>query len=200
MLVALGGVFLLSGCGDPFQGKPSARISDAVDVSVFDPRNEGDVVWELDRAQSKLVFVAVKPTAVREGSFEFRSGRVWMRDGQPVYLEVEVETASLRTDPIALQEHVLGEDFLDVARFPSAKLQARIDSGAGELDGVLELHGIRKRIRVPMTVTEQGPSRVRGRAEFLLPRHEFGVRYDGAADDLIRPEVLLRIELAFQAA
>ena len=63
-----------------------------------------------------------------------------------------------------------------------------------EVTGNLELHGVTKSITFPATiVVEDG--RITAEAEFFIRRTDFGILYPGKPDDLIRDEVVIRLDL-----
>jgi len=116
-----------------------------------------------------------------------------------------VQTGSVSTDPPRLQEHLMSEDFFDAQAHPVATFQSTsiTPQPAGEnthvIEGTLDLHGVTQTIGFPAKITLE-PGRASGRAEFTIDRKAFGIVYAGAPDDLIRDEVLLKIDLKFTAA
>jgi polyisoprenoid-binding protein YceI len=114
-----------------------------------------------------------------------------------------VEVASVTTDADGLTDHLKGADFFDVAKFPKASFTSTAiapkTGTAGvthEVTGDLDLHGVKKSITFPasITVDERG---AKGTAEFTINRKEFGIAYAGKPDDLIKDEVLLKLNLQF---
>ena len=67
-----------------------------------------------------------------------------------------------------------------------------------ELSGNLTLRGITKNITFPTQVTHNDNS-VTLKAEFDINRQDFGISYPGKADDLIRDEVIIKLNLVAQA-
>jgi len=61
--------------------------------------------------------------------------------------------------------------------------------------GNLELHGVTKSITFPATITVQGDT-VAVKAEFAINRKDFGIVYPGKPDDLIKDDVLLRLNIS----
>jgi polyisoprenoid-binding protein YceI len=68
------------------------------------------------------------------------------------------------------------------------------DGAAYVVTGNLELHGVTKSVTFPATI-DVTPSAVAVKAEFGVNRKDFGIVYPGAADDLIKDNVLLQISL-----
>jgi polyisoprenoid-binding protein YceI len=94
------------------------------------------------------------------------------------------------------------KDFFEVERFPTShfvatSFQPITQGGTHTVTGDLELHGVKKQISFPATITVQGNS-ASGKAEFKINRKDFGIEYRGMADDLIKDDVLLKLDLNFK--
>ena len=65
------------------------------------------------------------------------------------------------------------------------------------MTGVLTLRGVQKEITFPceLTIDEK---RVSVTTEFTIKRKDFGIVYPGRPDDLIRDEVLLKLEVKYK--
>ena len=46
-------------------------------------------------------------------------------------------------------------------------------------------------------MAEQNAEGVHAKSEFTINRHDWGISYKGAADDLIKDNVLMKLDLAF---
>jgi len=85
-----------------------------------------------------------------------------------------------------------------VAKFPKATfVSTKIEpssSGASThtVTGNFELHGVKKSITFPATI-QVTPENVAVDAEFAINRKDFGIVYAGKADDLIRDEVVIKL-------
>ena len=62
------------------------------------------------------------------------------------------------------------------------------------LSASFKLHGVEKNISFPTTVTQDGET-VKIAATFDIKRKDFGIVYPGKAEDLIRDEVVIRLDL-----
>jgi polyisoprenoid-binding protein YceI len=71
------------------------------------------------------------------------------------------------------------------------------DDGSYTVSGNFTLRGVTKNISFPATVTESSDA-VAIKAEFDIKRSDFGIKYEGKADDLIRDEVVIRLDLVAQ--
>lgn len=110
---------------------------------------------------------------------------------------MEIEAASVGTDTDKLTEHLKSPDFFDVAKFPQIRFVstgiASVAPGQYNVTGNLEFHGVKKAITFPATVAVTA-NEVKVKSEFSLNRQEFGLVYPGMRDDLIRDEVLIKLD------
>ena len=108
--------------------------------------------------------------------------------------------ASIWSDSDSLTGHLKGPDFFDVPKFAkttfvTTEIKPGGDKGASHtITGNLDLHGVNKSITFPATVTIT-PEGASLKTEFALNRNDFGIVYPGKADDLIRNEVVLKLDL-----
>ena len=195
----------LAACEDPAANKPKAVVSSATPPSTgaapgqaAGPRE----AMQLDSASSSVGFVGSKVTGKHEGKFEKVFGSVELVGGklEGGKIIIDVELGSVKTDQEKLDGHLKNGDFFDVAKFlkstfTSSEIKAGGAAGATHtITGELDLHGMKKTITFPATVTVTGDA-VSGTAEFSINRKDFGIAYAGKADDLIRDDVLLKINL-----
>jgi polyisoprenoid-binding protein YceI len=93
-------------------------------------------------------------------------------------------------------------DFFDVAKYPQAIFTSTEIKRAGDKDnaglynvtGNLQLHGVTKAITFPAVIVVT-PDAVTVESSFAINRKDFGINYAGAADNLIRDEVLLTLHV-----
>lgn len=198
----------LSGCEDPTKDKPKATVSSAAPAQTQAAApaqaaapSTGETL-SIDAAASTIGFAGSKVTGKHEGKFEKISGSISLAGGKAEggKITIEADTSSVKTDAEKLDEHLKSPDFFDVAKFPKAtftstEIKAGGDNGATHtITGELELHGVKKTITFPATITE-GPDAISGTAEFVINRKDFGIVYPGKQDDLIRDDVLLKLSL-----
>ncbi len=96
-----------------------------------------------------------------------------------------------------LTNHLKNEDFFDVPNFPTSTFAAtRIESeGEGQrVTGNLTLHGVTKSISFPAAV-DVSDDNVSLQAEFAINRFDFGIEFPGQADNLIRKEVVMTLNV-----
>jgi polyisoprenoid-binding protein YceI len=153
-------------------------------------------------ADSSIGFVGAKVTGKHEGSFGAFSGSINLVDNDPAKSTVsaEIDTASLKIDSDRLAKHLRSPDFFDVEKFPKATftstaIKAGGDKGATHtVTGNLVLHGVTKSVSFPATIKIEGGA-IQVSAEFGINRKDFGILYAGKADDLIKDDVLIKLNL-----
>ncbi len=152
----------------------------------------------LTQTNGKIEFVGAKVTGDHDGGFKNWSGTATLgKDGTLQKLTFEVDTTSIWSDNDKLTEHLKSPDFFDVARYPKATFQSskieKIDSdnGTHKVTGVMNLHGVIKKIAFPVTI--KSGKTVTASTEFVINRFDWDITYKGMADDLIKKEVLLKI-------
>jgi len=184
-------------CANPATGKPEASV--AAPVAVEPPAAAAAGTVHAIDPSSKIDFVGSKVTGSHDGGFTEFEGEIVLvdRDPQKSRVSVAIDTTSLWADHPKLTEHLKSADFFDVASYPRAEFDSTsIVAGEGgfTITGNLRLHGVERSISFPagIEVTEEG---VRTTAEFSIQRFDFGIVYKGKADDLIRDEVLIRLDL-----
>lgn len=211
MKVSLAAVLLLAGCSSEIDGKPAAKVADAKDAKKPEPVKDAKPdataapakTLKVDAATSKIGFVGHKVTGDHTGEFKAFTGEAQVAGKDAKSVSFTVDTTSVTTDADGLTDHLKSPDFFDVAKFPKASftstsVAAKAGEGGAthEITGDLDLHGVKKTISFPATITvdERG---AKGKAEFTINRKDFQIVYAGKPDDLIKDEVLLKLDLAF---
>lgn len=136
------------------------------------------------------------------GSFGKFGGQIELVDEKPETsrVSVEIEMNSVETNEKGLTAHLKTADFFDVDKFPKAtfvstEIKAGSEGGATHtVTGNLEMHGVKKAITFPATITITGDT-VAMQTEFAINRKDFGIVYPGPANNLIRDEVVLKLSV-----
>ncbi len=189
-----------AGCADPAADAPDAVVQEPAAAPA--PAAEETVaaaVYGLSE-DSTIGFVGSKVTGSHEGGFKTFTGKVSVTgaaaEGSSV--EVTIDTTSLWADSEKLAGHLKSPDFFDVEKYPTATFKsteiAAGEDGGHTLTGNLDLHGVSKQISFPadVKVSDLG---FRATAEFSINRMDFEIVYPGKPDDLIREEVLIKLDL-----
>ncbi|MEM6456020.1 MAG: YceI family protein, partial [Acidobacteriota bacterium] len=139
-----------------------------------------------------------------DGGFNTFEGTINLVDGKPESSSVSIviDTTSMFSDNDNLTEHLKSADFFEVETYPTATFASNsitpVEDGTPDVYDVvgnLTLHGVTKQISFPATITVAGND-VKASAEFSVMRFDYGIEYKGAADDLIRDEVVIKLDIA----
>jgi polyisoprenoid-binding protein YceI len=156
----------------------------------------------ISSADSKIEFIGSKVTGSHNGGFKSFTGTAELNpEGIDVSkLNVEIDMDSTWADNEKLTGHLKSPDFFDVAKFPKATfVTTEIKPGESPgapytITGNLTLHGVTKSISFPATVKVNGDD-LTINSEFSINRKDFGIVYPGKSDDLIRDEVVIKIDV-----
>ncbi len=208
-LVVLSLSVFLAGCEDPAANKPKATTSEPSNATPSNTANpvtapaaaKGETL-PITASNSTVTFVGSKVTGKHEGGFAMFTGTLDLVNGkaEESSVSVEIDAASVYADDGKLTDHLKSADFFDVAKFPKAsfkstKLQPSGKTGYNyDVTGDLELHGQTKSITFPANIKINDDS-VIVLAGFSINRKDFGIVYAGKADDLIRDNVVLQLNI-----
>ena len=204
-------VLSLSACdNNPGEGKTAATVNEPAPATAAQAENvapSGAATYTFSAADSKVEFVGAKITGKHDGSFKTFNGTISVPEGKPELgsVKVEIETNSLTVDNAKLEGHLKTADFFDVGKYPKASFTSTAiapstDSGKTHvITGNLELHGVTKSISFPANV-RVSEGAVESDAEFVINRKDFGITYPGMPDDLIKDEVLLKLQIRAKKA
>lgn len=109
------------------------------------------------------------------------------------YIEIEIDMSSTFSDDGDLTKKLVGEEFFEVALYPTASFASTAIDGADgtyTVTGNLTLHGITKSLSFEAEV-ELNDSSLTAESEFSFNRKDFGVNYDGLADNIILDDVVI---------
>jgi polyisoprenoid-binding protein YceI len=211
LILALSLLVLAPGCKSEIDNKPAAEVSDATTTPATDTAATsnasaaGTTSAPVIKEKSKIEFVGAKVTGDHQGKFNAFDGTIDYAGGQPTRISFDIDLNSVETDTEKLTGHLKSADFFDVAKYPKATFTstsiAPAPAGAPNgtthvLRGTLDLHGTQKDVEIPV-VTNQTADGVHAKSEFTINRHDWGISYKGAADDLIKDNVLIKLDLMF---
>lgn len=195
----------LAACEDPAANKAKALTSNAstpaANSQAVAPAKGESLAITSDN--SKVLFTGSKVTGKHEGGFKQFSGTINLVNEKPQEstVKVDIEAASVFTDTDDLTKHLQTGDFFEVEKYPKASFVSTSitpDSAKGENNytvvGDLELRGVRKSVTFPATIVVT-PADVSVNSEFSINRKDFGIVYAGKADDLIRDDVVIKLDL-----
>ncbi len=191
----------IAGCANPADKAEKAVVSnEAPAASPVDESKSEKLA--ISPGASKVEFTGSKVTGSEHGSFQKFEGTISLVDGKPEKsrVAVDIDTASVTTDADGLADHLKTADFFEVTKYPKASFVSSTITpnadkpGTYTVSGTLELHGVKKNISFPATITVK-PDSVSVESEFAINRKDFGIMYAGRTNDLIRDEVVLKLAL-----
>jgi polyisoprenoid-binding protein YceI len=208
-LAVLSFSMFLAACEDPADNKTravtsnaSTPVSNTATAAQPAPAAKGESL-PVTAENSKVLFTGSKVTGKHEGGFNRFTGSIDLVNEKPEEstVRVDIETASVFTDADGLTKHLQTGDFFEVEKFPKAsftstKIVPDAAKGANNftVTGDLELRGVKKSVTFPATIVVS-PSDVSVDSEFAINRKDFGIVYAGKADDLIRDDVVIKLDL-----
>ena len=191
-------------CSNPADDKSKAVTREATSATSQAPSQGASYL--ITPQNSRIEFVASKVTGSHNGSFKDFSGEVDYT-GQPEKgrVTVTINMASVQTDTPDLTKHLQTADFFDVVKYPQATFTSTEIKPGGEkgtthtVTGNFQLHGVTKSITFPATITPDTDA-INVESTFSINRKDFGVNYAGAANNLIRDEVVMSLHIKAERA
>lgn len=197
----------ISACDDPAANKARAVTSNSTSANTStantNPAAKGGTVLQITPENSDILFTGSKVTGKHDGGFNKFNGTIDLVNEKPEdsTVSVTIETASIFSDADGLTKHLQTADFFDVQTYPKAsftsmKIVPDTAKGANNytVTGDLELRSQKKSVTFPATITVT-PAEVNVNTEFSINRKDFGMAYTGKADDLIRDDVVIKLDL-----
>lgn len=193
-------------CQNPAADQPRAEVGEATKAAAPAAAEKPTVPapaekLAFDQSTSRIDWIGSKVTGKHDGGFKTFSGQVGLdAAGQVVLVEVDIEMASVWSDVDKLTGHLRTGDFFAVDEFPTARFVASTfeaiesDEGTHKVSGELTLRGVTRPVSFPATLSVDD-SAATAQATFVFHRKAFGVAYAGKPDDLVRDEVVLKLDV-----
>ena len=199
VITVISGLLFITACSDPAADKSKAVTGNAAPVS--SPQTAGGTKYAINAQNSKIEFVGSKVTGSHNGSFGSFTGTIdYSGDPLKSRVSINMDVNSITTDDPKLTEHLKTPDFFDAAKFPQAsfvstEIKAGGDKGATHtVTGNLTMHGVTKAVTFPATIAVT-PDVATVDSSFSINRKDFGINYAGAANNLIRDDVVLTLRI-----
>jgi polyisoprenoid-binding protein YceI len=187
---------LLLSCENPADKTSAAEVSSAKEEASA----SGGTEYRFTDA-STITFVGSKVTGSHQGGFKKFEGGFTVSDGEPVAGEFMIDMASTWADDDKLTGDLKSDRFFHVSEYPQSTFKVteikKTGDAAYQVSGNLTLHGVTKNLTFPTKVV-MNEEMVNLTAEFDINRFDFGIKYPGKKDDLIRKEVVLKLDLEAQ--
>lgn len=188
-------VLIAAGCSDP--SKDVHRTTGAEPQQVDGSASAAGTEYVI-RAGSTIGFVGSKVTGSHTGGFTNFAGVIRVAEGGIVgNPEIKIALASTWSDNEQLTRHLKSADFFDVEKHPVATFTITGVTGTGAaqtVTGNLDLHGVTRSISFPAQI-QVAADAVTVAAEFAINRKDFNINYPGRPDDLIRDNVVIKLDL-----
>ncbi len=194
-------LFVTAACNNPASDTSKAVTGQASNVA-SPQTGAGGQKYAITPQNSKIEFIGSKVTGSHNGSFEKFTGDIAYVNNDPTKSQVNItiDMNSIKTDDPGLTKHLMTPDFFDVTKFPEAKfvsteIKPGGDKGASHtVTGNLTMRGVTKAVTFPATISV-APDAATVDANFAINRKDFGINYAGAADNLIRDDVVLKLAI-----
>jgi len=191
----------LGGCSNPAKDVPAASVEKASTnaAAPAEPAPEEGTYFVFGPTNSAIAFTGSKVTRSHLGGFRKFAGEFKVVNGRLANSgnKVVIDTSSLFADDPRLTSHLKSPDFFAVAQYPTSTFvsTALEEKGTNTIvTGDLTLHGVTKSISFPAKVkVADDAATVTG--VFVINRQDFNITYPGMANDLIRKEVVLRLNV-----
>lgn len=215
----------LAACEDPAANAPKATVSSAkpVPTTAATARPTGTAAatvaptgdapaaaaparpagaLDLSPGDSKIEWTGSKVSGKHDGKFEKFTGWIALDGDKPesARIHVDIDVASLKSDSEKLEGHLKTDDFFAIDKYPTAtftstEIKAGGDKGATHtITGNLKMRGVEKSVSFPATV-KVDDKEVTAKAEFAINRKDWGIAYEGKKDDLVRDDVVIRLDI-----
>ena len=194
----LTGLMFVTACSDPAADTSRARTGEAAQAS---PQTVAGQKYLITPQNSKIEFIGSKVTGSHNGSFQKFSGDIdYAGSPEKSRVSITIDVSSITTDDPKLTEHLKTPDFFDVAKYPEAKFVSTEIKPGGErgashtVTGNLTMHNVTKSVTFPATIAVTGDTATVD-ANFSINRKDFGINYAGAANNLIRDDVVMKLTI-----
>ena len=198
-ITILSGLILLTACNDPASDSTKAVTGEAAKVA--SPAAAQGQRYHITPQNSKIEFIGSKVTGKHNGSFGDFAGHIdYAGSPENSSVSITIKADSIATDTPDLTKHLKTADFFDVAKYPEASFVSTAikpggDKGATHtITGNLTMHGVTKAVTFPATINVTGDV-ASVDSSFSVNRKHFGINYAGAADNLIRDDVVLTLNV-----
>jgi len=170
------------------------------------PVAQASETFQFDPAQSSISFKIRHFLGTAKGRFTKFSGTIEVDRERPEQSSVvaTIQASSIDTGIAKRDEHLRGEDFFDVRKFPviifkSARVKQTGPNG-GEIAGELTIHGITRPITLKAQLLEATESaakaqKTRWRVATSLNRSGFKLGSNRVASSMIGEEVAIDIQI-----
>lgn len=193
---------IFAACTNPADNKPVATVDQAATPITRPASSAAAEKLAITPETSKVEFIGCKVTDCHNCYFKKFTGTIELLEGkaEASQVSVEIDMSSVVTDADLLTEHLQEEDFFFVSKYPTSKFTSVVVKPGGEkgathtVTGNLDFRGVTKTITFPATI-QVTDNNVTVKSEFVINRKDFGIVYQSRADNLIKDEVVMKLDL-----
>lgn len=162
---------------------------------------------KVDTQASTIKWIGTKVTGKHDGIVKLQEGVLKVQEGNLTggYFiinmnSIEVKDLKSGEGKEKLEGHLKSDDFFNVEKFPTAKFEitsVKPDTTGGnthKIEGNLTIRDVTKNVAFGAKVYITDDS-VEATTNFNINRKDWGVKYEGKKDDLIRDEINFDIQL-----
>jgi len=188
------------GCSkNPAEDVPKADVTTPSSTASGTTLTAGAKTYAFGPNGSTIDFIGSKVTGMHKGGFKKFAGEFQVTGGKVADTgnKVVIDTTSLWADNDRLTGHLKSPDFFNVAQHPTAIFETTSvaqNTTNFTITGNLTLHGVKKQISFPADI-KVSDAATDVTARFFINRFDFEMKYPGKADDLIRREVVLTLNI-----
>jgi polyisoprenoid-binding protein YceI len=198
LTICLLSTLFIAGCAENPADNVSSAATTEAPPETDTPAAAADGTAYTIAAGSTIGFVGSKVTGSHEGGFKAFTGSFDVALGKVTSINVTIDMPSTWADQDKLTGHLKSADFFDVDKFAEStfKLTATTpgEGGLVNMTGNFTLHGVTKQISFPATLDVKADA-LTMKAEFSINRFDFGVVYAGKTNNLIRKEVVIKLDI-----
>ncbi|HVT43758.1 MAG TPA: YceI family protein [Thermoanaerobaculia bacterium] len=194
---------ILAACGREASDTAPAQVGEPMQPTAT--ASESKVSGPVIRERSSIRFIGANVLLEEHGEFTEFDGSIEYVDGRPAGVHFEIAPGSASTGKERLNQHLRSGDFFESEKYPKATFHstsiapaagATPDAATHTISGELTLKGVTRPVTFPARA-ELTADGVHVTSEFRINRHDWNVSYRGAPDNLIRDDVVIRLDLMF---
>ncbi|MDQ2919643.1 MAG: YceI family protein [Verrucomicrobiota bacterium] len=147
--------------------------------------------YKIDSAHSFIRFSVHHLFGTARGEFHRFSGTIEVDASQPEQSSVKavIQLSSIDTKIRKRDDHLLGTDFFDAARFPEITFRSRsvkqTSSDSGNIPGELTMHGVTHPLTLHVKLLMKNSTRTRWSVTTdPIHRKDFGLMFSGTAETI----------------
>ena len=144
-------------------------------------QNEKTIITE----KSELKWTAKNSiTGDYTGTLSFKSGSLIVKEMQVISANIQVDMLSLVAENKELQEHIRGEDFFDVKKYPSSSFRltdaAKITNDSIQGTGILTIIDESTEIKCPVLI-QSSERYLIVKGQLMIDRTKFGIYHNNSS-------------------